>query len=201
MSMCALFIEHLFDSLQISFLLSRTTVLKMYDHFDLVRCCAANSHSAHLIEYLDTFIEEKGPEQFEFYLVMEFCHNGSLREMRKSKVKQSNVSKVSALGISASIGSSFSKSTITRKSSSGATMDNGSLSDANVIRYAIQIAKGIKELHERRLVHCDLKTENIMVTTQSNALLKIGDFGRIQQLDNLTQKGPTGSLAYMAPRQ
>ena len=44
-----------------------------------------------------------------------------------------------------------------------------------VLRYALDIAKGLAAAHGRSLVHRDLKTENVMITSEGRA--KILDFG------------------------
>ncbi len=76
------------------------------------------------------------------------------------------------------------------------------------IRYGIQIADAVAHAHDRGIVHRDLKTTNLMLT--SDGRVKVLDFGIAQrladpQLDSATQM-PTlapaltaGTLAYMAP--
>jgi len=122
-----------------------------------------------------------------------------VRDFRKLKLQSNKFSKVSALQFSSLLGGSFYKGNTPANNSPVSLSKSGDgIGDAEVVRYAIQISKAVKELHDRRMIHCDLKSDNVMAT-QNGSILKLGDFGRIQQLDNLTHKGPTGSLGYMAP--
>ncbi len=41
-------------------------------------------------------------------------------------------------------------------------------------RYLLQMAQGIQYCHQKGIVHCDVKLENVLV---DNGVAKIGDFG------------------------
>jgi TolB-like protein/Tfp pilus assembly protein PilF/predicted Ser/Thr protein kinase len=83
------------------------------------------------------------------------------------------------------------------------------LDDQALVRYGIQIADAVAHAHEHRVIHCDLKSHNVMVTPDGRA--KVLDFGvarRLppEELDALTQTresvpGATtgGTLSHMAP--
>ncbi len=86
-------------------------------------------------------------------------------------------------------------------------LSEGPLPDAEVIRLAIQLAKGLSAAHERGLVHRDLKPENVRLTLEGR--LKILDFGLAELIRPLTTPSTTtsevlgvpGTLLYMAPEQ
>lgn len=54
-------------------------------------------------------------------------------------------------------------------------------------------------LHSKKIVHRDVKTENMLLSTSRN--LKIADFGvaRVEAMNPSDMTGETGTLGYMAP--
>ncbi|HLF20025.1 MAG TPA: serine/threonine-protein kinase, partial [Bacteroidota bacterium] len=76
------------------------------------------------------------------------------------------------------------------------------LSISQVLGYADQMAQGLSKAHEKGIVHRDVKSENIMVTT--DGLIKIMDFGlaKLKGKAGMTRAGSTvGTAAYMSPEQ
>jgi len=68
-----------------------------------------------------------------------------------------------------------------------------------VIQLALDLARGLSYLHSKKIVHRDVKTENMLLDTQRN--LKIADFGvaRVEAQNPQDMTGETGTLGYMAP--
>ncbi|GAB4846777.1 hypothetical protein Ancab_025785 [Ancistrocladus abbreviatus] len=78
-----------------------------------------------------------------------------------------------------------------------------------VIQLALDLARGFKSslsicilsgyLHSKKIVHRDVKTENMLLDKTRN--LKIADFGvdRVKASNPNDMTGDTGTLAYMAP--
>lgn len=71
-------------------------------------------------------------------------------------------------------------------------------SEDDVVGYLVQILQGIEYLHNRRVLHLDLKPDNIMVTNLNT--VKIVDFGSAQSFNPLSlrhQDSAAGALEYM----
>lgn len=71
-------------------------------------------------------------------------------------------------------------------------------SEDDVVTYVVQVLQGLDYLHTRRILHLDIKPDNIIVT-HMNAI-KIIDFGSAQTFNPLFLKQfspPIGTLDYM----
>lgn len=68
-----------------------------------------------------------------------------------------------------------------------------------VIQLALDLSRGLNYLHSKKIVHRDVKTENMLLDSQRN--LKIADFGvaRVEAQNPRDMTGETGTLGYMAP--
>lgn len=67
-----------------------------------------------------------------------------------------------------------------------------------MVGYLVQILQGLEYIHSRRILHLDLKPENIMVTNLN--AIKIVDFGSAQSFNPLSLKHQDlglGTLEYM----
>lgn len=78
--------------------------------------------------------------------------------------------------------------------------DKGKITEREQITIAYEIAVALKYLHSRNIIHCDLKSSNILI--DDNWKIKIGDFGlsRFFNRDNPEEnRGRIGTPHWMAP--
>jgi eukaryotic-like serine/threonine-protein kinase len=90
-------------------------------------------------------------------------------------------------------------------------LDGKALPLKRAVRYTVELAQGLAAAHERGVIHCDVKPENLFVTNEGR--LKILDFGlakltgaRIEaQRDSSPSGNETrailGTVEYMSPEQ
>lgn len=90
-----------------------------------------------------------------------------------------------------------------QKGSMGLQYSEGSLlSSENIVRYTQQIASALQFSHNRNIIHCDVKPENILLDDKDNLILSDFGIARIVQSTRLqTTHSPEGTPMYMAPEQ
>ncbi|PAN17975.1 hypothetical protein PAHAL_3G169200 [Panicum hallii] len=68
-----------------------------------------------------------------------------------------------------------------------------------VVQIALDLARGLSYLHSKKIVHRDVKTENMLL--DKTRTVKIADFGvaRLEASNPSDMTGETGTLGYMAP--
>ncbi|KAF3689668.1 Serine/threonine-protein kinase Nek4 [Channa argus] len=73
------------------------------------------------------------------------------------------------------------------------------LSERQVVEWFVQIAMALQYLHERNILHRDLKTQNIFLTKTN--IIKVGDLGIARVLENQNDMASTliGTPYYMSP--
>ncbi|KAF0035112.1 hypothetical protein F2P81_012870 [Scophthalmus maximus] len=73
------------------------------------------------------------------------------------------------------------------------------LPERQVVEWFVQIAMALQYLHERNILHRDLKTQNIFLTKTN--IIKVGDLGIARVLDNHNDMASTliGTPYYMSP--
>ncbi len=81
-------------------------------------------------------------------------------------------------------------------------IEKGPMDLKEVLQVAVQVAEGLQAAHDKGIVHRDIKSSNIIVT--SNGQAKIMDFGvaKLSGARQITTAGTTiGTSAYMSPEQ
>eukprot|EP01050_Picozoa_sp_SAG11_P003113 SAG11_NODE_169_length_13635_cov_13.307993_6_plen_1033_part_00 len=73
-------------------------------------------------------------------------------------------------------------------------------SEQQVLNWFVQICLAIKHVHDRKVLHRDIKTQNIFLT-RGGSIIKIGDFGISRVLGSTHEKAKTqvGTPYYLSP--
>jgi serine/threonine protein kinase len=81
-------------------------------------------------------------------------------------------------------------------------IDRGPLKLEEAIEIGIHVAQGLQAAHEKAIVHRDIKSANVMLTTSGQ--VKVMDFGlaKLTGRTKVTREGTTlGTVGYMSPEQ
>src|SRR5262249_13756477 len=84
-----------------------------------------------------------------------------------------------------------------------AEIPEGGMPVDSVRRYGVQIASALSHAHQRGVIHCDLKSSNVIITPEGSA--KVLDFGLARRMaEQLTEETRSqvliaGTLHYLAP--
>ena len=82
-------------------------------------------------------------------------------------------------------------------------VEQAKLNPIEKLKLFAKVCDGVKQLHCKDLIHCDLKPANILVDSDGHP--RVADFGLVKLLGDFTERGPfgmaEGSPAYMSPEQ
>ena len=81
-------------------------------------------------------------------------------------------------------------------------IERGAIYFDEAVKIVKQIASGLQRAHEKKIIHRDIKSENIFITNDGE--IKILDFGlaKMPGMSAITSYGSTiGTVAYMSPEQ
>lgn len=125
-----------------------------------------------VVEYRENFVQDN-----VIHIVMAYCDGGDLAEKIRERVNL--LEKIPLDNADARQRAYF---------------DIGQILD-----WFVQMAMAIKYLHQQRILHRDLKTSNIFLTTEN--VIKLGDFGIAKTLDSTLDQAKTvvGTPYYMSP--
>jgi hypothetical protein len=138
-----------------------------------------------------------------YYMISEYLPNGTLFDLlhNNNNTNSNNNKKNNNNNYGENINNN---SLISTNNNSINNFDNYSknsffLNDSMKIKIALQIAFVIKYLHSRKIVHCDLKSPNILIDKNYN--IKLGDFGLSRFIGKNSEniKGKIGTPHWMAP--
>jgi serine/threonine-protein kinase len=83
--------------------------------------------------------------------------------------------------------------------------ERGRIEVGAIAAIGAQVSDAIAAMHDRRIVHCDLKPDNVVVVYRDGLAgwpaIKVVDFGVARFLDRVADPIVAGTPAYMAPEQ
>jgi len=84
-------------------------------------------------------------------------------------------------------------------------LDRGRIEIGAVAAIGAQVSDALAAMHERRIIHCDLKPDNVVVMYHHGLAgwpqIKVVDFGVARFLDRVADPTVAGTPAYMPPEQ
>lgn len=134
------------------------------------------SHKS-IVQYEDEFLhQDEGAfdNKYIYVLIMEYCDNGDLTDKIRSYKKEQLARDPTTLNIS--------------------------LPENVVMRYFIEICEALKYIHARDIIHRDIKSPNIFLSSDGSA--KLGDFGLCisgKHIQTKTKYSAVGTDCYMSP--
>ncbi|CAI5722138.1 unnamed protein product [Peronospora destructor] len=126
-----------------------------------------------VVEYKENFVIDN-----VLHIVMAYCDGGDLAD----KIKEQQKIREQIVGPDNNL-----------------TDPRGYFPISQVLDWFVQMAMAIEYLHDQRILHRDLKTSNVFLTTEN--VVKLGDFGIAKTLDSTLDQAKTvvGTPYYMSP--
>ncbi|XP_068446545.1 striated muscle preferentially expressed protein kinase isoform X2 [Clinocottus analis] len=159
---------------------------KARGRFGVVRECRENATGKIYMAKIVSYNQENKPQVLKEYEILKSLHNEKVMALHEAYVTPHYLVLVAEY--------------CTGKELLYSLIDRFRYSEDDVVGYLVQILQGVEYLHNRRVLHLDLKPDNIMVTNLN--AVKIVDFGSAQSFNPLSLKRSDpgdGTLEYMAP--
>lgn len=159
---------------------------KARGRFGVIRECRENSTGKVFMAKIVPYSQENKQEVLREYEILKTLHNERIMALHEAYVTPRYLVLVAEY--------------CTGKELLYSLIDRFRYSEDDVVGYLVQILQGVEYLHSRRVLHLDLKPDNVLVTTLNT--IKILDLGSAQSFNPLTlkqQDARLGTLHYMAP--
>ncbi|XP_077571852.1 striated muscle preferentially expressed protein kinase-like [Stigmatopora nigra] len=159
---------------------------KSRGRFGVIRECRENATGKMYMAKIIPYSQENKKEVLKEYEILKSLHYEKIMALHEAYVTPRYVVLVAEY--------------CTGKELLHTLIDRFRYSEDDVVHYLVQILQGVEYLHNRRILHLDLKPDNIMVTNLNT--IKITDFGNAQSFNPLSLKEQNLSavtLEYMAP--
>ncbi|AYU76393.1 protein kinase, putative [Leishmania donovani] len=145
-------------------------------------------HHPNIVRYVEYYEEHP-----HLYIVMEYADGGDVYSLLSSAQTERR------LGATGGYGGGSASSVRPPGPSPSSAATAGLLSEAQVVNLFVQITMAVKYMHDRRLLHRDIKSSNIFLT--KNHVVKLGDFGISTVLQSTVAMASTmcGTPCYFSP--
>jgi NIMA (never in mitosis gene a)-related kinase len=140
-----------------------------------------NLQSPYFIRYFDHF-EERG---FIFYIITEYCQ---VKNIKRKMMKINPTQRTICI---------FKKGDL-RKIINKHIDEQTKIKHGTMKKWTIEILAGLDFLHEKKLVHLDIKPENIFVEELER--IKLGDVGMARSVKDISMSCSKGTLCYASPQ-
>ncbi|XP_069376886.1 striated muscle preferentially expressed protein kinase isoform X3 [Paralichthys olivaceus] len=159
---------------------------KVRGRFGVIRECRENATGKIYMAKIIPYSQENKQDILKEYEILKSLHNEKVMALHEAYVTPRYLVLVAEY--------------CTGKELLYSLIDRFRFSEDDVVGYLVQILQGVEYLHNRRVLHLDLKPDNILVTNLN--AIKIVDFGSAQTFNPLSLKhrdSGAGTLDYMAP--
>ncbi|XP_051283364.1 striated muscle preferentially expressed protein kinase isoform X2 [Dicentrarchus labrax] len=159
---------------------------KARGRFGVIRECRENTTGKIYMAKIIPYSQENKQEVLKEYEILKSLHNEKVMSLHEAYVTPRYLVLVAEY--------------CTGKELLYSLIDRFRYSEDDVVGYLVQILQGVEYLHNRRILHLDLKPDNIIVTNLN--AIKIVDFGSAQIFNPLSlthQDAGAGTLEYIAP--
>ncbi|XP_034466386.1 striated muscle preferentially expressed protein kinase isoform X2 [Hippoglossus hippoglossus] len=159
---------------------------KARGRFGVIRECRENATGKIYMAKIIPYSQENKQDILKEYEILKSLHNEKVMSLHEAYVTPRYLVLVAEY--------------CTGKELLHSLIDRFRYSEDDVVGYLVQILQGVEYLHNRRVLHLDLKPDNILVTSLN--AIKIVDFGSAQTFNPLSLKhrdSGVGTLDYMAP--
>ncbi|XP_075037113.1 striated muscle preferentially expressed protein kinase isoform X2 [Mixophyes fleayi] len=159
---------------------------KARGRFGVIRECKENATGKHFMAKIVPYEQENKPNVLQEYEVMKCLHHQRILSLHEAYITPRYLVLISEQCAGREI--------------LYCLVERFRYSEDDVVTYLLQILQGLEYLHEQKILHLDIKPENVMVSYMNT--VKIIDFGSAQPFTPLIlrQLGKrVGSLEYMSP--
>ncbi|XP_060923146.1 striated muscle preferentially expressed protein kinase [Limanda limanda] len=159
---------------------------KSRGRFGVIRECRENATGKIYMAKIIPYSQDNKQEILKEYEILKSLHNEKVMSLHEAYVTPRYLVLVTEY--------------CTGKELLHSLIDRFRYSEDDVVSYLVQILQGVEYLHNRRVLHLDLKPDNILVTSLN--AIKIVDFGSAQTFNPLSLRqrdSGVGTLDYMAP--